>query len=107
FFVSPSTLTNLGTYKPVGRRPKIYLSSYPSIRPPAPQRKWWSIALCPSSPELLPSPPSQTSVAEFINIQVELKADAQTKITFAKNSYVLFVSASTISTPFAFCVSLS
>src|SRR5690606_37091672 len=65
------------------------------------------ITLCPNSPLLLPNPSGHTSVAEFINTQVELNAEAQTKITLAKNSYVSFVSASTISTPFAFWVSLS
>ena len=37
----------------------------------------------PSSPELLPSPPGQMSVAERMSNQVELSVDAQTKTTFA------------------------
>src|SRR5690606_5489384 len=65
------------------------------------------MALWPSSPLLLPNPPSHTSVAEFINIQVELNAEAQTNTTLAKYSYVWWVSASIISTPVAFFVSLS
>ena len=46
-------------------------------------RKWWSIRLWPSSPELLPSPPGHTSVAERMSSHVELSVDAQRKMTFA------------------------
>ena len=70
-------------YAGLGRRPKSVLSSIPSIRPSAPTRKWWSIRLCPSSPELLPSPPGHTSVAERSRIHVELSVEAQRKTTLA------------------------
>src|SRR5258706_13361184 len=63
--------------------------------------------LCPSSPLLLPNPSGQTSVAEFINIQAEFIVDAFRKTIFALYSTVLFVSASSTSTPVAFLVSLS
>jgi hypothetical protein len=39
--------------------------------------------LWPSSPELLPSPSGQTSVAERMSSQVELSVDAQRKMTLA------------------------
>jgi hypothetical protein len=44
--------------------------------------------LCPSSPELLPRPPGQTSVAERISSHVELSAEAQRKMTRAVYSVV-------------------
>src|SRR5262245_12239424 len=67
--------------------------------PRAPQRKWWSIRLWPSSPELLPSPPGHTSVAERISSQVEFNVDAHRNTTFARYSVVAFVSASITRTP--------
>src|SRR5688572_8710233 len=65
------------------------------------------MALWPNSPLELPSPPGQTSVAEFIRIHVELNDDAHRKTTFAVNSVVCFVSESMTSTPVARAVSLS
>src|SRR6266705_2758976 len=75
--------------------------------PLAPTPRWWSITLCPSSPLLLPSPSGHTSVAEFIMIQALFSAEAFTKTIFDLYSYVLFVSASSTSTPVAFFVFLS
>ena len=39
--------------------------------------------LCPSAPELLPSPPGQTSVADRMSSHVELSVDAHRKTTRA------------------------
>ena len=39
--------------------------------------------LWPSSPELLPSPPGHTSVAERMSSQVELSVDAHRNTIFA------------------------
>src|SRR5690348_11414509 len=63
--------------------------------------------LCPSSPLLLPIPSGQISVAEFIRIQVEFSADAHRNTILALYSIVFADSASMISTPVAFFVSLS
>src|SRR5690606_26200788 len=82
-------------------------SSYPSAVPLAPSRKWWSITLCPSSPELVPKPSGHISVAERISTAVELNADAHRNTTLALYSMVSLVSASKTSTPVAFLVSLS
>src|SRR5690348_2389789 len=77
------------------------------MRPSAPTRKWWSIRLWPSSPELDPSPPGQMSVAERRSSQVELSVEAQRKTIFATWSVTWLVTASSTRTPVARFLSLS
>src|ERR1035438_2752180 len=77
------------------------------MSPEAPTRKWWSMTLWPSSPQLLPSPSGQTSVAEFMRIHAVLRVEAQRKTTLDLYSTVWSVWASIISTPVAFLLSLS
>ena len=63
--------------------------------------------LCPSSFELLPSPPGHTSVAERSSNQVELSVDAQRKMMRALYSTVALVTASITRTPVARLLFLS
>ena len=69
--------------------------------PLAPRRKWWSIRLWPSSPELLPSPPGHTSRAERMRSHVLLMVEAQTNTTFAEYTVEAPVAASIARTPVA------
>src|SRR6266705_181056 len=63
--------------------------------------------LCPSSPELDPSPPGHSSVAERSRSHVELSVEAHRKITRAVYSVVLSVNPSITRTPVARFLSLS
>src|SRR5256886_8236271 len=63
--------------------------------------------LCPSSPELDPSPPGHTSVAERSSNHVEFNADAHRKMTRAVYSVVWPATASSTRTPVARCLSRS
>src|SRR2546422_7961315 len=69
------------------------------MMPCAPTRKWWSMRLCPSSPELDPRPPGHTSVADRSSSHVEFNVDAQRKMMRAVYTVVCSVTASSTRTP--------